>query len=80
LNGADLLGSDEKLGIFFRKIQFIFELQNRSDKHIQGDWGVAMSSERGPAQHWLTGGGEMSDLVRAFDWSKTPLSPKRLHD
>jgi signal transduction histidine kinase/DNA-binding response OmpR family regulator len=24
---------------------------------------------------WLVGGGEMGDLARAFDWSKTPLGP-----
>ncbi|HEY6862621.1 MAG TPA: hypothetical protein VI319_01870 [Burkholderiales bacterium] len=25
--------------------------------------------------HWLTGGGEMGDLIRAKDWSATPLGP-----
>src|SRR5574339_1301215 len=24
---------------------------------------------------WLTGGGEMGDLIRSMDWSKTPLGP-----
>jgi signal transduction histidine kinase/CheY-like chemotaxis protein len=27
------------------------------------------------AYDWLTGGGEMGQLIRGFDWSKTPLGP-----
>ena len=30
----------------------------------------------GPQAHdWLTGGGEMGQLIRSYDWSKTPLGP-----
>ena len=28
-----------------------------------------------PAQDWLVGGGEMGQLIRVMDWSKTPLGP-----
>ena len=27
------------------------------------------------AADWLVGGGEMGELVRAYDWSRTPLGP-----
>lgn len=27
------------------------------------------------SRDWLTGGGEMGDLIRSMDWSKTPLGP-----
>jgi PAS domain S-box-containing protein len=27
------------------------------------------------SDNWLTGGGEMGDLIRSLDWSKTPLGP-----
>jgi len=27
------------------------------------------------SRDWLTGGGEMGDLIRSIDWSKTPLGP-----
>jgi signal transduction histidine kinase/DNA-binding response OmpR family regulator len=31
----------------------------------------------GPQAHdWLTGGGELGQLIRGYDWSKTPLGPK----
>jgi hypothetical protein len=28
-----------------------------------------------PPQCWLTGGGEMGDLIRSFDWSQTDIGP-----
>ncbi|HEY9443327.1 MAG TPA: hypothetical protein VIQ25_08855, partial [Gemmatimonadales bacterium] len=28
-----------------------------------------------PAAGWLAGGGEMGALIRAFDWSRTPIGP-----
>ena len=28
-----------------------------------------------PAADWLVGGGEMGQLIRAMDWSRTPLGP-----
>ena len=28
-----------------------------------------------PTQDWLVGGGEMGELIRSMDWSKTPLGP-----
>ena len=31
---------------------------------------------KGPQAHdWLTGGGEMGQLIRGYEWSKTPLGP-----
>jgi signal transduction histidine kinase len=32
-------------------------------------------SEVKPAAGWLAGGGEMGALIRAFDWSSTPIGP-----
>jgi hypothetical protein len=30
--------------------------------------------EAGPInEHWLSGGGELGELIRSFDWAKTPL-------
>ena len=28
-----------------------------------------------PSTHWVVGGGELGDLIRARDWSATPLGP-----
>src|SRR5678816_2574178 len=30
-----------------------------------------------PAQDWLVGGGEMGELIRGMDWSKTQLGPMK---
>jgi hypothetical protein len=35
--------------------------------------GVPDKSDAG--QSWLTGGGQLGDLIRAFDWASTPLGP-----
>jgi signal transduction histidine kinase/DNA-binding response OmpR family regulator len=35
------------------------------------------AENRSGSADWLLGGGEMGDLVRAFDWSKTSLGPIR---
>ena len=40
----------------------------------------SMSTERSdlatdPATAWLTGGGEMGERIRTFDWTATPLGP-----
>ena len=35
----------------------------------------APSDVNNPAVAWLAGGGEMGALMRAFDWSTTPLGP-----
>ena len=32
-------------------------------------------SDVNPAVAWLAGGGEMGALIRAFDWSRTPIGP-----
>ena len=32
-------------------------------------------SDVNPAVAWLAGGGEMGTLIRAFDWSRTPIGP-----
>src|SRR5437762_7307457 len=37
--------------------------------------GTGMRREESAQQSWLAGGGEMAELVRAMDWSKTPLGP-----
>lgn len=34
-----------------------------------------MSSLTGNDLNWLAGGGEMGELIRSMDWSKTPLGP-----
>jgi hypothetical protein len=36
------------------------------DPHIQADPTV---------EHWLSGGGEMGAMIRALDWSQTPIGP-----
>ena len=33
------------------------------------------SSEPQPGSEWIVGGGEMGRLIRAMDWSRTPLGP-----
>ena len=30
------------------------------------------------ASTWLAGGGELGQLIRAFDWSRTPLGPAEI--
>src|SRR5690349_20608062 len=35
----------------------------------------ARQSHSPQAHDWLTGGGEMGQLIRGYDWSKTPLGP-----
>ena len=41
-----------------------------------GGGGATMSNVSDPgAAGWLAGGGEMGELIRAFDWSKTQIGP-----
>jgi PAS domain S-box-containing protein len=35
-----------------------------------------LQNKNGDAADWLFGGGEMGDLIRAFDWSATALGPR----
>ena len=35
-----------------------------------------LQNKNGDAADWLFGGGEMGDLIRAFDWSATTLGPR----
>ena len=37
-----------------------------------------MQNFQSSARDWLIGGGEMGQLIRSKDWSKTPLGPLRL--
>jgi hypothetical protein len=43
----------------------------------QPDEGTAVTTPgtTSDPHHWLVDGGEMSERVRAFDWSATPLGP-----
>ncbi|RKH20247.1 response regulator [Corallococcus sp. CA047B] len=43
------------------------------DSTTQGGSGGVLSS--GAGMDWLSGGGEMGKLIRAMDWSRTPLGP-----
>ncbi|CAM3135304.1 response regulator [Corallococcus sp. ZKHCc1 1396] len=43
------------------------------DSTTQGGPGMGASSPE--AMDWLSGGGEMGKLIRAMDWSRTPLGP-----
>jgi signal transduction histidine kinase len=43
--------------------------------NANSDSSLSLSGKKRPAANWVVSGGEMGELIRSLDWSKTPLGP-----